>query len=79
MLFSAIFVCSPIPCLDENKKKVKNVNVTECTLLLQVLHLLFAWSSVISWIMLVGDVALIAFLSLHAYRDGEFLNQKTSR
>jgi len=38
-----------------------------------IIHLLFAWSSFISWLMFVGDIALIAFLSLHAYRDVDSL------
>lgn len=37
----------------------------------QILHLLFSWSSVISWLMFIGDLFLIGFLSLHAYRDGK--------
>ncbi|KAL1971200.1 hypothetical protein VTN77DRAFT_152 [Rasamsonia byssochlamydoides] len=38
-----------------------------------ILHLLFAWSSVISWLMFIGDLFLIGFLSLHAYRDVDSL------
>ncbi|RAO64800.1 uncharacterized protein BHQ10_000812 [Talaromyces amestolkiae] len=34
-----------------------------------VLHLIFSWSSIISWLMFIGDIVLIAFLSLHAYQD----------
>ncbi|KAF7510152.1 hypothetical protein GJ744_007051 [Endocarpon pusillum] len=39
-----------------------------------IVHLILSWSSVISWILFVGDVALIAFLALHAYRDVETLD-----
>jgi uncharacterized membrane protein len=39
-----------------------------------VLHLLLAWSSVLSWMLFAVDLLLIGFLSLHAYRDVEFLD-----
>ncbi|EED19541.1 UPF0132 domain protein [Talaromyces stipitatus ATCC 10500] len=39
-----------------------------------VLHLLFSWSSFISWLMFVGDILLMAFLSLHAYQDVDSLD-----
>ncbi|GAM39619.1 UPF0132 domain protein [Talaromyces pinophilus] len=39
-----------------------------------VLHLIFSWSSIISWLMFIGDIALIAFLSLHAYQDVDSLD-----
>ncbi|KAJ9610522.1 hypothetical protein H2200_005299 [Cladophialophora chaetospira] len=39
-----------------------------------VLHLLLAWSSVLSWMLFVIDLGLIGFLSLHAYRDVETLD-----
>lgn len=39
---------------------------------MQILHLIFSWSSFISWLMLLGDIFLIAYLSLRAYRDGMF-------
>lgn len=36
-----------------------------------VLHVIFSWSSFISWIMLLGDLALIGWLTWRAYLDGE--------
>lgn len=38
--------------------------------LLQLVHLIFSWSSVLSWIIFVIDIVLIGLLSLHAYQDG---------
>lgn len=39
--------------------------------MVQIIHLLLAWSTVLSWILFVCDVGLIGFLSLQAYRDGK--------
>jgi uncharacterized membrane protein len=36
-----------------------------------VIHLVFSWSPVLSWIIFIGDMLLIAFLTLKAYKDGE--------
>jgi uncharacterized membrane protein len=38
-----------------------------------VLHIIFSWSSVISWLMVVGDVGLIGWLTWRAYLDGELV------
>lgn len=38
-----------------------------------IIHLIFSWSSVISWLMFVGDLILIGFLAMHAYRDVDSL------
>ncbi|KAJ4305010.1 hypothetical protein N0V90_000539 [Kalmusia sp. IMI 367209] len=35
-----------------------------------VIHIIFSWSSIISWLLLVGDLGLIGFLTMHAYQDG---------
>ena len=35
-----------------------------------VVHLIFSFSAVVSWILFVVDVVMIAFLSLRAYQDG---------
>ena len=43
----------------------------------QIIHLIFSWSRVISWILFAGDVALIGFLALHAYRDGWSSSERT--
>ncbi|KAI0206511.1 hypothetical protein F4808DRAFT_407663 [Astrocystis sublimbata] len=40
-----------------------------------VLHLLFSWSTFLSWVIILGDIALIAFLGLHAYRDADTLDR----
>lgn len=36
----------------------------------QVLHLIFSWSSILSWMLFVVDIGLIGFLTMHAYQDG---------
>lgn len=36
-------------------------------------HLIFSWSSALSWILFVGDLALIAWLVFRAYKDGMYL------
>ena len=35
-----------------------------------IVHLIFSWTRVISWILFVVNILLIGFLSLQAYRDG---------
>lgn len=35
-----------------------------------VVHVIFSWSSFISWVMVVGDVGLIGWLTWRAYLDG---------
>ncbi|ETI26023.1 hypothetical protein G647_02800 [Cladophialophora carrionii CBS 160.54] len=39
-----------------------------------VLHLILAWSKILSWMLFAIDLLLIGFLSLHAYRDVETLD-----
>lgn len=36
----------------------------------QLVHLIFSWSSILSWIIFVIDIGLIGLLSFHAYQDG---------
>jgi uncharacterized membrane protein len=36
-----------------------------------VLHLIFSWSTFLSWLIFVGDLGLIGFLTFRAYRDGK--------
>ena len=36
-----------------------------------VLHLIFSWSTVLSWLIFIADIGLIAYLTLRAYRDGK--------
>ncbi|KAF2712263.1 hypothetical protein K504DRAFT_464345 [Pleomassaria siparia CBS 279.74] len=38
-----------------------------------VLHIIFSWSSIISWFMFILDLCLIGFLTMHAYQDAETL------
>ncbi|KAI2626269.1 hypothetical protein GGS21DRAFT_280833 [Xylaria nigripes] len=40
-----------------------------------ILHLLFSWSAFLSWVILLGDLGLIVFLALHAYRDANTLDR----
>lgn len=37
-----------------------------------VVHVIFSWSSFISWVMVVGDVGLIGWLTWRAYLDGKY-------
>lgn len=38
---------------------------------MQIVHLVFSWSSILSWLIFVVNLGLIAFLTLQAYRDGK--------
>ncbi|KAI1819899.1 hypothetical protein F4861DRAFT_99010 [Xylaria intraflava] len=40
-----------------------------------IVHLIFSWSTFLSWVILLGDLGLIAFLALHAYRDADTLDR----
>jgi hypothetical protein len=40
-----------------------------------IIHLIFAWSRFLSWVFLIGDIALIAFLTMRAYKDAEILDR----
>ncbi|KAI1133161.1 hypothetical protein F5Y10DRAFT_229520 [Nemania abortiva] len=40
-----------------------------------ILHLLFSWSTFLSWVIVLGDLGLIGFLALHAYRDADTLDR----
>ncbi len=40
-----------------------------------VLHLVFSWSSFLSWVIFLGDLVLIAWLVLNAYRDADTLDR----
>jgi uncharacterized membrane protein len=39
-----------------------------------VLHLILSWSKILSWMLFAIDLVLIAFLSMHAYRDVDTLD-----
>lgn len=66
MLFTCMFVGSVAP----------TDNSCHCLTSSQVVHLIFTWSPVLSWLLFAGDVALIGFLALHAYRDGTSQRRK---
>ncbi|KAF2268020.1 hypothetical protein CC78DRAFT_530416 [Lojkania enalia] len=40
-----------------------------------VVHIIFSWSSIISWLLFVCDLGLIALLTFHAYKDAETLDR----
>ncbi|MCJ1253251.1 hypothetical protein MMC24_001062 [Lignoscripta atroalba] len=40
-----------------------------------LVHIIFSWSVIISWMLFVLDLALIGFLTLHAYRDADTLDR----
>jgi len=40
-----------------------------------VVHLLFSWSTFLSWMFFLGDLILIAWLVLNAYRDADTLDR----
>ncbi|TQV93877.1 UPF0132 domain-containing protein [Cordyceps javanica] len=42
---------------------------------IMVLHLVVSWSKFFSWLLFLGDLVLISFLSLKAYRDAEILDR----
>ena len=37
-----------------------------------VIHIIFSWSSILSYLLLVGDLGLIGFLTMRAYQDGKY-------
>ncbi|KAK4251439.1 hypothetical protein C7999DRAFT_10935 [Corynascus novoguineensis] len=41
-----------------------------------VVHLLFSWSTFLSWVFFLGDLILIAWLVLNAYRDADTLDRR---
>lgn len=43
-----------------------------------VVHLLFSWSTFLSWLFFLGDLVLIAWLVFHAYRDADTLDRLLS-
>ncbi|KAL8994306.1 MAG: hypothetical protein Q9169_005679 [Polycauliona sp. 2 TL-2023] len=40
-----------------------------------IIHLIFSWTAVLSWILFVFDIGLIAFLTFHAYQDANNLDR----
>lgn len=40
-----------------------------------VLHVMFSWSTFFSWLLFLGDIALVFFLTSRAYRDAEILDR----
>lgn len=37
-----------------------------------VVHIIFAWTSIVSWMLFVGDLLLITWLTFKTYKDGMF-------
>ena len=42
---------------------------------MQLLHLIFIWQPVVSWILFVIDVLLMCWLMYNAYANGQSLNR----
>ncbi|KAF5588695.1 UPF0132 domain-containing protein [Fusarium pseudocircinatum] len=42
---------------------------------IMVFHLIFSWSTFLSWLFFLCDIALIAILTLWAYKDAEILDR----
>lgn len=40
-----------------------------------VVHLLFSWSSFLSWVLFLGDIVLMVWLVMRAYRDADTLDR----
>jgi uncharacterized membrane protein len=38
-----------------------------------IVHIIFSWSSFLSWVIFIGDVGLIGWLTFKAYVDGKIL------
>lgn len=36
-----------------------------------IVHLIFSWSSFLSWVIFLADIGLIGYLTFRAYRDGK--------
>jgi len=42
---------------------------------IMVLHLIFSWSSFLSWVLLICDVVLIVLVTMRTYKDAEVLDR----
>ncbi|ORY62379.1 uncharacterized protein BCR38DRAFT_238681 [Pseudomassariella vexata] len=40
-----------------------------------IIHLIFSWSTFLSWVFFLGDLALMACMALKAYRDADTLDR----
>jgi uncharacterized membrane protein len=40
-----------------------------------VLHIIFSWTAVVSWLLFLADLALIGYLTLCAFRNAETLDR----
>jgi uncharacterized membrane protein len=40
-----------------------------------IVHLIFSWSTFLSWVIFLGDLGLMAFMALKAYRDADTLDR----
>lgn len=41
-----------------------------------IVHLIFSWSTFLSWVIFLGDLALMVFLAMRAYRDADTLDRQ---
>lgn len=65
-------------CLRRTRANKDSFHAWQSSLLFSVifiLHVIFSWSKVISYMMLVGDLGLIGYLVWRAYIDGTFESQ----
>jgi uncharacterized membrane protein len=68
------FGCSRCVGIDEKVLMGSRFHAWQSALLFSaifVLHLIFSWSTFLSWLIFVGDLGLIGFLTVKAYRDGK--------
>lgn len=40
-----------------------------------LIHIVFSWTAIISWLLFVGDIVLILYLALCAFRNAETLDR----
>ncbi|KAJ5135128.1 uncharacterized protein N7515_004406 [Penicillium bovifimosum] len=60
--------------LTEHKSDYLSRLAVEHAIRCHVIHLLFSWSSFLSWTLLIVDLGLIGFLGMHAYQDVDTLD-----
>lgn len=40
-----------------------------------VIHIIFSWTSIISWLLFIVDIGLIGYLTFRAYKDADTLDR----
>ncbi len=43
----------------------------------QIIHIIFSWTAIISWMLFVVDLGLIGLLTFRAYKDGNLVTRLT--